>query len=162
MPWTISKTSEGTVSHNVLYHQPLHVTRHQERFYANNYLSNYQKCPLLFRCSNGSALCKWKWHCSVKWNPRSDIRSSSSWSINKFLFKPTSRFIITGDWILLQTIGHVFTLNDLSRLHCIWQPAWLARLYETTEVKDKFKNTGDNNILSVCLLLGTVDYYLSF
>ena len=30
-------TSEGAVSHNVLYHQPLPNTRHQERFYANNY-----------------------------------------------------------------------------------------------------------------------------
>ena len=30
-------TSEGAVSHNVLYHQPLPITRHQERFYANNY-----------------------------------------------------------------------------------------------------------------------------
>ena len=25
------------VSHNVLYHQPLPITRYQERFYANNY-----------------------------------------------------------------------------------------------------------------------------
>ena len=30
-------TSEGAVSHNVLYHQPLPITRHQVRFYANNY-----------------------------------------------------------------------------------------------------------------------------
>ena len=30
-------TSEGAVSHNVLYHQPLTITRNQERFYANNY-----------------------------------------------------------------------------------------------------------------------------
>ena len=30
-------TSEGAVSHNVLYHQPFPITRHQERFYANNY-----------------------------------------------------------------------------------------------------------------------------
>ena len=30
-------TSDGAVSHNVLYHQPLPITRHQERFYANNY-----------------------------------------------------------------------------------------------------------------------------
>ena len=29
--------SEGAVSHNVFYHQPLPITRHQERFYANNY-----------------------------------------------------------------------------------------------------------------------------
>ena len=30
-------TSEGTVSHNVLYCQPLPITRYQVRFYANNY-----------------------------------------------------------------------------------------------------------------------------
>ena len=30
-------TSEGAVSHNVLYYQPLHITCHQVRFYANNY-----------------------------------------------------------------------------------------------------------------------------
>ena len=30
-------TSEGAVSHNVLYHQHLPITRHQVRFYANNY-----------------------------------------------------------------------------------------------------------------------------
>ena len=30
-------TSEGAVSHDVVYHQPLPITRHQERFYANNY-----------------------------------------------------------------------------------------------------------------------------
>ena len=35
-------TSEGAVSHNVLYHQPLPITRHQVRFYANTSLSNYQ------------------------------------------------------------------------------------------------------------------------
>ena len=29
-------SSEGAVSHNVLYHQPLPITRYQERFYANN------------------------------------------------------------------------------------------------------------------------------
>ena len=28
-------TSEGAVSHNVLYYQPLPITRHQERFYDN-------------------------------------------------------------------------------------------------------------------------------
>jgi hypothetical protein len=31
-------TSEGAISHNVLYHQPLPFTRHQERFYGNNYI----------------------------------------------------------------------------------------------------------------------------
>ena len=30
-------TSEGVVSHSVLYYQPLPITRNQERFYANNY-----------------------------------------------------------------------------------------------------------------------------
>ena len=30
-------TSEGTVSHNVLYYQPLPSTHNQERFYDNNY-----------------------------------------------------------------------------------------------------------------------------
>ena len=29
-------TSEGAVSHNVSYHQPLPITRHQVWFYANN------------------------------------------------------------------------------------------------------------------------------
>ena len=30
-------TSEGAVSHNVLYYQPLPITRNQVGFYANNY-----------------------------------------------------------------------------------------------------------------------------
>ena len=30
-------TSEGPVSHNVLYYQHLPITRYQERFYVNNY-----------------------------------------------------------------------------------------------------------------------------
>ena len=34
-------TSEGAVSHNVLYHQPIPITRHQERFMPI-ILSNYQ------------------------------------------------------------------------------------------------------------------------
>ena len=29
-------TSEEAVSNNVLYYQPLLITRHKERFYANN------------------------------------------------------------------------------------------------------------------------------
>ena len=29
--------SEGAVSHNVLYYQPLPITRNQEWFYGNNY-----------------------------------------------------------------------------------------------------------------------------
>ena len=30
-------TSEGAVSHNVLYYQPLPITRYQVMFYAKNY-----------------------------------------------------------------------------------------------------------------------------
>ena len=30
-------TSEGDVSHNVLYYQQLSITRYQVRFYADNY-----------------------------------------------------------------------------------------------------------------------------
>ena len=30
-------TLEGAVSHNVLYYQPLPITRYQVKFYANNY-----------------------------------------------------------------------------------------------------------------------------
>ena len=30
-------TSEGTISHNVFYYQPLPITHCQVRFYANNY-----------------------------------------------------------------------------------------------------------------------------
>ena len=30
-------TSEGAVSHNVSYYQPLPITRYQVRFYANDY-----------------------------------------------------------------------------------------------------------------------------
>ena len=30
-------TSEGDVSHNICYYQPLPITRNQVRFYANNY-----------------------------------------------------------------------------------------------------------------------------
>ena len=30
-------TSEGAVSHNVLYYQPLPITRNQVRFYDSNY-----------------------------------------------------------------------------------------------------------------------------
>ena len=37
-------TSEGAVSHDVLYHQPLPITRHQERFYANNYFKLLPTC----------------------------------------------------------------------------------------------------------------------
>ena len=47
-------TSEGAVSHNVLYHQPLPITRHQERFYANNY---FEKLPIVSTAFNAV---KWK------------------------------------------------------------------------------------------------------
>ena len=33
-------TSEGDISHNVLYYQPLPITRYQARFYANNLFNN--------------------------------------------------------------------------------------------------------------------------
>ena len=33
----LKTTSEGAVSHSVLYHQQLPITRCQVRFYANNY-----------------------------------------------------------------------------------------------------------------------------
>ena len=39
-------TSEGAVSLNVFYYQPLPITRDQVRFYANNYFECYQQCPL--------------------------------------------------------------------------------------------------------------------
>ena len=41
-------TSEGAVSHNVLYYQPLPITRHQERFYANNYFEYFLKVSTAF------------------------------------------------------------------------------------------------------------------
>ena len=31
-------TSEGAVSHNVLYSQPLPINRYEVRYYANNYV----------------------------------------------------------------------------------------------------------------------------
>ena len=34
--------TEGAVSYNVLYYQPLHITHNQVRCHAHNYLSNYQ------------------------------------------------------------------------------------------------------------------------
>ena len=38
-------TSEGAVSHNVVYYQPLPITHYHVRLYANIILSNYQ-CTL--------------------------------------------------------------------------------------------------------------------
>ena len=35
-------TSEGAVTHNVLYYQQLSIARYQVRFYANNCLDYYQ------------------------------------------------------------------------------------------------------------------------
>ena len=32
-----SSTSEGAISHNFVYYQPLHITRHQVRSFDNNY-----------------------------------------------------------------------------------------------------------------------------
>ena len=37
-------TSEGAVSHSVLHHQPLPITRYQVRFYANNY---FEELPIV-------------------------------------------------------------------------------------------------------------------
>ena len=42
-------TPEGAVSQNVLYHQPLPITRHQERFYANNYFELLPKVSTAFK-----------------------------------------------------------------------------------------------------------------
>ena len=43
-------TSEGAVSHNVLYHQqPLSITRHQVRLYANKY---FYKLPIVSTAFN--------------------------------------------------------------------------------------------------------------
>ena len=38
-------TSEGAVSHNVLYYQPLPITRYKVRFYANHY---FEQLPIVF------------------------------------------------------------------------------------------------------------------
>ena len=37
-------TSEGAVSHNVLYYQPLPITHNQERFYDDNY---FEQLPIV-------------------------------------------------------------------------------------------------------------------
>ena len=37
-------TSEGALSHNVLHHQPLPITRHQVRFWANSY---FEQSPIV-------------------------------------------------------------------------------------------------------------------
>ena len=42
-------TLEGAVSHNVLYYQPLSITRNQERFYANNY---FEELPIVSTAFN--------------------------------------------------------------------------------------------------------------
>ena len=42
-------TSEGAVSHNVLYQQPLPIILHQERFYANNY---FEELPIVSTAFN--------------------------------------------------------------------------------------------------------------
>ena len=43
-------TSEGAVSHNVLYYQQLSITRYQVRFYANNY---FEKLPIVSTAFKG-------------------------------------------------------------------------------------------------------------
>ena len=42
-------TSEEAVSRDVLYHQPLPITGHQERFYANNY---FELLPIVYTAFN--------------------------------------------------------------------------------------------------------------
>ena len=44
-------TSEGAISHNVLYHQPLPITRHQVKFYANNY---FESLPIVSTAFKGN------------------------------------------------------------------------------------------------------------
>ena len=44
-------TSEGAVSHNVLYYQPFPITCYQLRFYANNY---FKKLPIVSSAFNRS------------------------------------------------------------------------------------------------------------
>ena len=44
-------TSEGAVPHNVLYYQPLPITRYQVRFYANNY---FEQLPIVSIAFKGS------------------------------------------------------------------------------------------------------------
>ena len=43
-------TSEGAISHNVLYHQPLPITRYQVRFYADNY---FEQLPIVSTAFKG-------------------------------------------------------------------------------------------------------------
>ena len=42
-------TSEGAISHNVLYYQPLPTTHYQVRFYANNYFESLQIVSTAFK-----------------------------------------------------------------------------------------------------------------
>ena len=42
-------TSEGAVSHNVLYYQKLPITRYQVRFYDNNY---FEELPIVSTAFN--------------------------------------------------------------------------------------------------------------
>ena len=42
-------TSEGAVSHNVLYYQSIPITRYQVRFYANNY---FEQLPIVSTAFN--------------------------------------------------------------------------------------------------------------
>ena len=49
-------TSEGAVSHNVLYYQPLPITRNQERFYDNNYFEKLSIVSTAFKKISGQFL----------------------------------------------------------------------------------------------------------
>ena len=54
-------TSEGASSHNVLYYQPLPITRYQLRFYANKYFEYSVPLPLsiIFMERVSNVLFKW-------------------------------------------------------------------------------------------------------
>ena len=44
--------SEGAVSHNVLYYQPLPISRYRVRFYANNYFEYIPMVSTAFKVNN--------------------------------------------------------------------------------------------------------------
>ena len=45
-------TSEGAVSNNVLYYQPVPITRNQERFYDDNYFELLTKVSTVFKAGS--------------------------------------------------------------------------------------------------------------
>ena len=49
-------TLEGAISHNVLYYQPLPITRHQVSFFPIIVLSNYQ-----YQARKEEAIWDWNW-----------------------------------------------------------------------------------------------------